>query len=194
MYTYMYKHMCIDIYIYIYTHIYIHIYMYMYMYMYIHVYTRMYHMLHMYARVYECVRTTYLNACTSLHVGPFVWHIDAIPNIVLQCVAVSFVRKCAHLTSWRRRKGCLICIGHFPQKSPMICGSFAEWDLQLKAFSASSPPCTPPSISGSVCGTLLQCVALFWGVLQRVSREPVDQKGSMIFCGDQSWPQKKNYV
>jgi len=43
---------------------------------------------------------------------------------------------------WRRVMGCLIFIGHFPQKSPEISGSFAERDAQLKAFHASLPPCT----------------------------------------------------
>jgi len=39
--------------------------------------------------------------------------------------------------------GCLIFIDHFPQKSPIIIGSFAARnDLQLKAPYGSLPPCT----------------------------------------------------
>ena len=47
------------------------------------------------------------------------------------------------------RIGCLIIIDHFPQKSPIITGSFAKNDLQLKASYRSLPPCTSKHASQS---------------------------------------------
>jgi len=44
-------------------------------------------------------------------------------------------------TGWQRSTGCLIIIGRFSQKSPIISSSFAKNDLQLKAYNVLIASC-----------------------------------------------------
>jgi len=92
-------------------------------------------------------------------------------------------------TGWPKYVGCLILIDHFPQKSPIISGTFAERDLQLTGSNASLPPCRMQGcfykfmwsdffvnrnlLRGiecvAVCCRVLQCVAVCCRVVQCVA-------------------------
>ena len=116
---------CVHIYIYIYTYIFIYVYIYIYIYIYI------------YASLLAEDRRKFCRTVETVEIHQ-------------KFSVVSFSDSQQRNRVWRGVLGCLIFIGHFLQKSPIISGSFAKNDLQLKASYEASPPCTTTQPRGGL--------------------------------------------
>jgi len=108
LYVYIY---IIYIYVYLSIYLYIHVCIYIHIYIYTHTHTHLY--IHTYIKVL-------VNICWIL------LQISTAPSHV--CWAFLNTH-----TGWPRPTGYLIFTGHLPQKRPIISGSFAKSDLQLRA-------------------------------------------------------------
>jgi len=117
----IYMYICINIYMYIYTYIYI--YVYTCIYIYIHTYTSIHRYGYVYIHIYIYIHTHTHNVCVNVCQCMYTHNISVDVRI---CFVSSHNTLLFTFAGWRT---CLTLIGHFPQKSPIIGGSFAKNNL-----------------------------------------------------------------
>jgi len=82
-----------------------------------------------------------------------------------------------HATGWRRVIGSHIFIGHFPQKSPIISGSFTNMTSQAANHFS---PFYPQRIDSRRRSGLQQCVAVCCSVLQCVAHHELPNTSAFL--------------
>jgi len=102
--------------VYVYAYIYIHIYIYVCVYTYVNIHIYTYKRLHIHAYTYTYVHACKIYVCTCINI-----YMNVVKSMCTQI-------------EWRRVIGCLIFIGHFSQKSPIISACLAkkEWDSEWR--------------------------------------------------------------